>query len=100
PATKIELADPEPIQRSIAVLQRYSCVVFTSQNAVQIFLRALAEAKLDVRALAGKTIAAVGPMTSLALREGGLTPDIMPDRFVAEALLDAIRDHADVRGRR
>src|SRR5262249_36665501 len=65
PATKIEPADPEAIHRAIAGLQRYAWVIFTSQNAVQIFWNALTQAKLDVRALAGKTIAAVGPMTSL-----------------------------------
>jgi uroporphyrinogen III methyltransferase/synthase len=100
PATKIELGDPEPIHRAIAGLQRYSWIVFTSQNAVQIFWNALRQANLDVRALAGKMIAAVGPTTSLALMEHGIVPDVLPDRFVAEGLLESIRDRTDVRGKR
>ncbi len=99
PATKIEPADPEPIHRAIATLPRYAWVIFTSQNAVRIFWNALRESKLDVRALAGKMIAAVGPMTSLALMERGLAPDVIPDRFVAEGLLEAIGQR-DVRGKR
>jgi uroporphyrinogen III methyltransferase/synthase len=99
PATKIEPADPEPIHRAIAGLQRYSWVIFTSQNAVQIFWNALRQAKLDLRALAGKTVAAVGPTTSLALMEHGIVPDVLPDRFVAEGLLEAI-GQSDVRDKR
>ena len=48
----------------------------------------------DARALAGVKIAAVGPATADALLEHGLAVDVAPDRFVAEALLDALRDRA------
>jgi len=72
--------------------------VFTSQNAVRILWDALREQSLDARALAGVKIAAVGPATSGALLDRGLAVDVAPDRFVAEALLDALRDRRDVRG--
>jgi uroporphyrinogen III methyltransferase/synthase len=100
PATKIEPVDPEPLQRAIAVLARYKWVIFTSQNAVEIFWTALRSASLDVRALANVKIGAVGPMTRFALLERGLVADVLPDRFVAEGLLDALRDHGDLRGAR
>jgi uroporphyrinogen III methyltransferase/synthase len=100
PAIKIEPGDPEPIHRAIAGLARYKWVIFTSQNAVEIFWQALLRAKLDVRALAGIKVGAVGPATHLALAERGLIPDLLPDRFVAEGLIDALRDQGDVRGTR
>jgi uroporphyrinogen III methyltransferase/synthase len=100
PATKIEPADPEPIHRAVAGLARYKWVIFTSQNAVEIFWQALRAANLDVRALAGVKVGAVGPTTSLALAERGLVPDLMPDRFVAEGLLDALCDQGTLRGAR
>src|SRR5262249_49368164 len=43
-------------------------------------------------------LAAVGPATADALLDRGLSVDVSPDRFVAEALLDALRDRRDVRG--
>ncbi|HEY5062482.1 MAG TPA: uroporphyrinogen-III synthase, partial [Gemmatimonadaceae bacterium] len=57
-------------------------------------------AGLDARALAGAKIAAVGPATADALLECGLAVDVAPERFVAEALLDTLRQRRDVRGAR
>ncbi|HVE68758.1 MAG TPA: uroporphyrinogen-III C-methyltransferase [Solirubrobacteraceae bacterium] len=44
----------------------------------------------DARALAGKTVAAIGPGTAAALRERGIAADVVPERAVAESLLDAL----------
>lgn len=98
PATRVELLDPGPLRAAIARLAEYGWVVFTSQNAVKIFWDALRAEGKDARALAGVKIAAVGPSTSAALLERGLAVDVSPDRFVAEGLLDALRDRRDVRG--
>ncbi|MEP6491445.1 MAG: uroporphyrinogen-III C-methyltransferase [bacterium] len=100
PATRIEVMDPAPIQDAIGRLSEYGWAVFTSQTAVRIFWDALRAASLDARALAGIKLAAVGPATSDALLERGLAVDVAPDRFVAESLLDALRDRRDVRGAR
>jgi uroporphyrin-III C-methyltransferase len=98
PATRVEVADAEPLQAAIEKLSEYGWVIFTSQNAVRIFWDALRSAGRDARALAGIKLAAVGPATASALLEHGLAVDVAPDRFVAEALLDALRDRRDVRG--
>jgi uroporphyrinogen III methyltransferase/synthase len=100
PATKIERVDPAALREAITRLADYKWVIFTSQNAVDIFWHSLREVQLDVRALAGKKVAAIGPMTAAALLERGLKPDLLPDRFVAEALLEALRERGDVRGAR
>jgi uroporphyrinogen III methyltransferase / synthase len=47
----------------------------------------------------GTTIAAIGPGTARALAERGITADIVPERFVAEALVEALED-VDLEGRR
>jgi uroporphyrinogen III methyltransferase/synthase len=100
PANRIEPLDAAPLRRAIAALGQYRFLIFTSQNAVGIFWDALRSQGLDARALAGLRIAAVGPATSAALLECGLSVDVAPDRFVAEALLDALRGMRDVRGAR
>jgi uroporphyrinogen III methyltransferase/synthase len=45
------------------------------------------------------TIAAIGPGTAKALAENGLKADVLPERFVAEALVEALAD-VDVEGKR
>jgi uroporphyrinogen III methyltransferase / synthase len=100
PATRIELCDPAPLRDAIARLNTFAWMIFTSQNAVGAFWNAIRAAGLDARAFAGAKIAAVGPATADALLERGLAVDVSPDRFVAEALLEAMRDRRDVRGAR
>ena len=46
----------------------------------------------DARELAGVTVAAIGPGTARALRERGVEPDVVPERAVAEGLIDALAE--------
>jgi uroporphyrinogen III methyltransferase / synthase len=48
---------------------------------------------------AGAIVAAIGPGTAGALAEHGITADIVPERFVAEALVEALVD-VEVEGRK
>jgi uroporphyrinogen III methyltransferase / synthase len=84
PAIRIEPRAPE-----LPDPAGYSLVCFTSPNGVRIFFELLAE---DARALAGVRVAAIGPGTAAALLENGIRADIVPKRFVAEGLLEALED--------
>lgn len=96
----IEPLDPGRARGAIAHLDAYQWIVFTSQNAVDLFWKLLREQELDARALAGLRVAAVGPATAGALASHGLVPDVTPGRFVAEGMLDALHSRDDVRGAR
>jgi uroporphyrinogen III methyltransferase/synthase len=52
----------------------------------------LAAAGLDARALAGARVAAIGPGTAAALSSHGVIADVVPERFVAEGLVEALAD--------
>jgi uroporphyrinogen III methyltransferase / synthase len=69
---------------------------FTSPNGVRLYFEALDGA---ARSLAGTRIAAIGPGTATALREHGIEADVVPERFVAEGLLEAL-DGEPLEGRR
>src|SRR2546429_5028714 len=60
---------------------------------------ALAEIGKDARALAGATVAAIGPGTAAELQSYGIRADVVPERSVAEALVEALQD-VPVTGRR
>ncbi len=90
PTIRIEsMADTEPMRAAVRELGKVDWVVLTSVNGVDAFFEALALEGLDVRALANMRIAAIGPATADRLRDRGIVPDLLPEKFVAEALLDA-----------
>ena len=49
---------------------------------------------------AGSRVAAIGPETAQTLRNIGVVPDLVPDEFVAEALVACLADNAALRGQR
>jgi uroporphyrinogen III methyltransferase/synthase len=100
PALRVEPLDAAPLRSAVRRLSDYQWLVFTSQNAVALFWEALWAAGRDSRALAGVRIACVGKSTSEALLGRGLAADVVPPRFVAEAVLDALAARGDVRGAR
>ncbi|HEV7388757.1 MAG TPA: uroporphyrinogen-III C-methyltransferase [Gemmatimonadaceae bacterium] len=100
PATQVARLDLAPLREAIRDLSSYQWLILTSQNAVSIFWEQLLGAARDARTLAGLRIAAVGPATAGALLEHGIAVDVIPDRFVAEGLLEKMRERDDVSGNR
>lgn len=96
PATQIARLDLSPLRSAIARLSEFQWLIFTSQNAVAIFWEQLLGGGGDARSLAGLKIGAVGPTTAGALLEHGIAVDVIPTRFVAEALLDTLTVRDDV----
>ena len=90
------------LRAALTGLSRYRWVVFTSQNAVQIVLDRLVAWGLTTRVFAATSVAAIGSATAESLRGGGLNPTLVPDEFVAEALVDALvgASGASLRGAR
>lgn len=83
----------EPVEFAVPGLDAYGWVVFTSANGVAAFFdRGLAGSGRDARSLARAKVAAIGPGTAEALAARGVTADLVPERFVAESLLEAFPD--------
>jgi uroporphyrinogen III methyltransferase/synthase len=99
PAIRIEpRIDSEEVRRTIDAIHTYALVCLTSPNGAHLLFEALAAAGLDARALANATVAAIGPGTAAALAAHGIAADVVPERFVAEALVEALAS-VDVAGR-
>jgi uroporphyrinogen III methyltransferase/synthase len=73
-------------------LSRYDLVCLTSPNGVDALFARLHAAQRDARSLAGVRLAAIGPGTARALRNQGLIADVIPERFVAEGLVEALAE--------
>jgi uroporphyrinogen III methyltransferase / synthase len=100
PATRLEPMDAGVLEECLAGIDAYDWVILTSQHAVSELWRAMRRTRRDARALHGVKLAVVGPATAEALLGIGLRADVLPDRFVAEALLDAMATRDDVRDAR
>jgi uroporphyrinogen III methyltransferase/synthase len=100
PAIRIKprIETPE-VRDAVVRLGDYSLVCLTSPNGVRLLWEAMGAAGRDARALAGATVAAIGPGTARALAERGIAADVVPERFVAEALVEALAD-VEVEGKR
>jgi uroporphyrinogen III methyltransferase / synthase len=87
----------EPRRTELGDLSRYDLVCLTSANGARLLFEALAARGEDVRALAGATVAAIGPGTARELERRGIRADVVPERSVAEALVEALREVPRVR---
>jgi uroporphyrinogen III methyltransferase/synthase len=100
PAIRIE---PRPLEgalaRALDGIGDYDVVCLTSPNGARLLLAALAARGRDARALAGAAVAASAPATAAELAAGGVRADVVPERSVAEALLEALAS-VDVAGKR
>ena len=87
PAIRIE--DPsdggDALRTAVAGLDRYDWVVVTSPNGA----RRLLAACRDARTFGSAQVAAIGPGTAAALAAGNVVADLVPERFVAEGLLES-----------
>jgi uroporphyrinogen III methyltransferase / synthase len=68
----------------------YDLLCVTSANGVEGLFERLAAGGRDARALAGVRVAAIGTATAAALRERGIVADVVPERAVAEGLVQAL----------
>jgi uroporphyrinogen III methyltransferase/synthase len=76
----------EPLSVDLPDPRDYDLLVLTSPNGVDELFRHVR----DARALAGPTIAVIGPGTAAALRARGIVADIVPSRAVGEGLAEAL----------
>jgi len=68
----------------------YDLICLTSPNGVAALFSRLAAGGRDARSLAPARIAAIGPGTARALADRGINADVVPERFVAEGLVEAL----------
>ncbi len=84
------LEDFTVLDAALDDLPGYDWLVFTSVNGVDCFWKRLMDTGRDARALADIKIAAIGQATAKRLKDRGIVPDLIPERFVAESVLEGL----------
>ncbi len=90
----IRIEPPEDRQEFAELVthaHEYNWLVFTSPNGVEHFFNAFFKAYEDARSLGNPRIAAIGAGTAAKIREYRFAVDLIPERFVAEGLIDAFK---------
>jgi len=82
--------DNVALDKTLKKLNYYGWVVFTSVNAVEIVFDKYSDILLGNR-LEVK-FAAIGPKTAEALKARGVTPNFVPQEYIAEAILPGLGD--------
>lgn len=67
----------------------YDWVIFTSPNGVDRFFQGFFSAYADARSFGKPKVAAIGPSTAKKIAEYRIATDLLPERFVAEGLVEA-----------
>jgi uroporphyrinogen-III synthase len=99
-STRIETRDTAALTNAATRLALYDWVVLTSATAVQLLCDATEAAGVRAEDWAQTRVAVVGDATAASLRARGITPTVLPTQFVADALLEALRERDDIAGSR
>jgi uroporphyrinogen III methyltransferase/synthase len=95
----IRIEPPRDIQAFRELVSEAHCydwLVFTSPNGVDAFFRVFFEIYQDAREIGGVRIAAIGPTTADRIRSYRFQVDLIPEKYVAESLLEAFQKEGDV----
>jgi uroporphyrinogen III methyltransferase/synthase len=82
--------DYGPLDEACARVGDFDWIVFSSANAVEVFLTRLLASPLDLRALGTVRLCAIGPQTADRLARHGLKVDLTPPEYRAETLVQSI----------
>jgi len=93
------LIEISPLPFDLPDIASCDMLIFTSQNAVPLFLNRMFQSGSDTRALAGKEILCIGPKTREALRAYGVVADAMAAEYRAEGIVEVLKSR-DLSGKK
>jgi uroporphyrinogen-III synthase len=91
----IEIRPPrsyEPLDAALERISEYGWLILTSVNGVEALAARMHRAKIGPRELEHLKIATIGPSTRKATEKLGLKVWVMPQRYVAESVVESLRD--------
>lgn len=93
--------DPEALFSAVQNLTEYDWILLTSKHAVLSVFHQLDSLGLDARAFGTARVAVVGEKTAQLLFNRGIRPDMVPESFSADGLLDQFETQGvEVKGKR
>ncbi len=91
PTIEIVPATNGALSSAIESLSKYSWIIFTSANGVDVFFHGLNKHGKDARVLGQAKLCTIGPGTAAALERYNVKPDYVPDNYIAEGIIDGLK---------
>jgi len=88
-----DIDDKSPLDNALTSLDKYAWIIFTSAHGASYFSQRFHERKISRNALEKSKICAIGPATESILKDLGFDVDLVPDRFVAEGVVEALENY-------
>jgi uroporphyrinogen III methyltransferase / synthase len=85
-----EIADKRALDEALSSLSEYSWIIFTSAYGISFFARRLEELGIPRNSVGCARICAVGPATAKTLKECGFETTLIPEKYVAEGVVQAL----------
>ena len=99
PLTRIEALSVAKLDEAVNALRSYDWILLTSANAVARFEQSLKTSpQRDLVRM--RKLAVVGAATAVACEALGWIPSVVPSRYSADSLVDAMASRGDVEGAR
>jgi uroporphyrinogen-III synthase len=91
----IEIREPgtfQPLDNALKNLKSYDWLILTSANGVEAMWNRIRKLRITRKGLKHLQIAAIGPATKKAIVKHGLKVKMVPEEYVAEAVVKSLRD--------
>ena len=80
-----------PLEHALLKIDHYDTLILTSVNGVEIFFDRYNRMGLPIVDMQHLRVVAIGPATATAIQSEGLSVSIVPEKYVAESVIEALR---------
>lgn len=96
PSISIKAINKSVLEKEIENIKAYQYVVLTSENGVNVFFDGVTALGYDARHFAAIKFVTIGSGTAKALSHYGIKADIIPERYVGEEVVEAMKPYLQV----
>jgi uroporphyrinogen-III synthase len=87
------------LDNALLEIDQYDTLILTSVNGVEVFFDRYNRMGLPILDMEHLRVVAIGPATAAAIQSAGLAVSVVPEKYVAESVVEALRGKIDASSR-